>query len=321
MKVLSLFDGMSCGRLALDRAGIRYSAYYASEVDKYSMQVSQSNFPSTVQLGDIENWWFWDIPKPDLIIAGSPCQGFSLAGRQLNFNDPRSKLFFDFLEILKCYEPRYFLLENVKMKKEYQDIISSHLGVQPVEINSALVSAQNRKRLYWANFEIKQPEDRGVMLQDIIEEGVVDRGKSLCLTANYYKKGNLSHYLKESRRQVVLYPASIVGRRINDRGVREDYNKNVPLTQCLQVKHSNLKMGCLTTVQKDSVLTNLPPGRYTEVYKNDLYYRHLTPLECERLQTVPEGYTSCVSDNQRYKMLGNGWTVEVIAGIFKNMIT
>src|SRR5210317_958564 len=157
MVVLSLFDGCSMARVALQRAGIPVTKYYASEIDEYAMQVSEKNYPGIIQLGSIEDWQSWDIEKPDLIIGGSPCQGFSFAGKQLNFKDERSKLFFEFVRILKDIKKVNpdvkFLLENVKMKKESQNIISSFLGVEPIEINSSLVSAQNRKRLYWTNIE------------------------------------------------------------------------------------------------------------------------------------------------------------------------
>lgn len=165
MKVLSLFDGISCGRVALERAGVPVEVYYASEIDKYAMQVSAKNYPDIIQIGDCTQVDFSEyIGKVDLIIGGSPCQGFSFAGKQLNFSDPRSKLFFEFVRALREIKPKYFLLENVKMKKEFQDVISEQLGVQPIEINSALVSAQNRKRLYWTNIpNVAVPQDKGIM--------------------------------------------------------------------------------------------------------------------------------------------------------------
>jgi site-specific DNA-cytosine methylase len=270
MNVLSLFDGMSCGQIALNRAGIQYNNYFASEVDKYAIKVTQCNFPNTVQLGDVQDWFKWDLPKIDLLIAGSPCQGFSLAGKGLNFKDPRSALFFAFVSALKELKPTYWLLENVNMRAEWRDFISKALGVEPVLIDSALVSAQTRKRLYWANFPISQPEDKHIYLKDVIENGEVDRDKSYAIDANYYKGGS-ENYLKriyedKSKRQVVKYQSA---KRL--------------------------------------------------MVHDDIHYRKLTPLECERLQTVPEGYTSTVSNTQRYKMLGNGWTVDVIAGILKGM--
>lgn len=374
MNILSLFDGMSGGRIALDRANIEVGTYYASEVDKYAIKVSEANYPDIVRLGDVTNWREWDIDwaEIDLLIGGSPCQGFSFAGKQLAFDDPRSKLFFVYVDILnhiRKHNPRVkFMLENVKMKKEYLEVISEQLGVQPVFINSALVSAQNRQRYYWANWEFGQPEDKGIVLADILEDGEVDRDKSYCIDANYHKGGNPEQYFNKSRRQLVFHPASIVGRRLNERGVMEDYNKNVPITQCLQVKHNNEKMGCLTTVQKDTVISPMKPGRYpisascrgrnprivteqlhgksltltANYYKGldadsrpgvampeaigkeygeayPLYFRKLTPLECERLQTVPDGFSAHVSNTQRYKMLGNGFTVDVIAHILKQM--
>ena len=200
MNVLSLFDGMSCGQIALERAGIPVTAYYASEIDKYAIKVTQANYPDTIQLGSITEQAGWDLPNIDLVIGGSPCQGFSFAGKQMNFDDPRSKLFFDFVEALHRFQPKYFLLENVKMKKEYQDVITKMLGgIEPIEINAALVSAQNRKRLYWTNIPgIEQPEDRGILLKDIIESGVILREKALCLDANYYKGGNLKQYFEST---------------------------------------------------------------------------------------------------------------------------
>ena len=170
MNVLSLFDGMSCGQIALNQLGIKVDKYYASEIDKYAITITKKNFPNTIHLGDVTKVKAEDLEPIDLLMGGSPCQGFSFAGRQLNFNDPRSALFFEFVRLLKECKPKYFLLENVRMKKEYQDVISEHLGVEPIMINSALVSAQNRVRLYWTNIpNIIQPQDKGLMLKDILE--------------------------------------------------------------------------------------------------------------------------------------------------------
>ena len=273
INVFSLFDGMSCGQLALQKAGVKVNTYHASEIDKWAMQISRKNFPSTLQMGDITKLEDWrlelirDEIGIDLVIGGSPCQGFSFAGNQLNFEDPRSKLFFDFVRVLKILRPKYFLLENVRMKKESQDIISEYLGVEPVAINSNLVSAQNRHRLYWTNIPFDIPEDKGIILADILEDGVTDREKSHCLDANYFKGGNLKSYFEKHRRQLVF----------NNR--------------CIQEGEADIKET----------------------------YRKLSCLECERLQTVPDGYTEGVSNTQRYKMLGNGWTVDVIAHIFKGL--
>ena len=205
MNVLSLFDGMSCGRLALDRLGIKVDKYYAAEIDKYAIQVSEDNYPDTVRLGDVCGVKAENLPKIDLILAGSPCQGFSFAGKQLAFDDPRSVLFFEFVRILKECRPKYFLLENVRMKKEFLDVISQQVGVEPILINSALLSAQNRQRYYWTNIPgVEQPEQQGIVLRDILETGFnSERDKSHCLDANYYKGGSVKNYFKKSRRQMV----------------------------------------------------------------------------------------------------------------------
>lgn len=301
MNVLSLFDGMSCGQIALNRAGIKYDNYFASEIDKPAIKVTMANYPNTIQLGSVLDVKATDLPKIDLLIGGSPCQGFSFAGKQLNFNDPRSSLFFEFVRLVKEVKPKYWLLENVVMKKEFEQIISEHLGVQPIKINSSLVSAQNRERLYWANFEITQPTDKRINLIDILETDDLINPSAI-----------------RGRR---LNKGTILGRRLNERGVRDDYNKDVPITQCLEVRatHTN-KSNCLTTVEKDNVLTTMPIGRHKDAFKNKLPFRYYTLKEYCRLQTVPENYfTDIVSESQAKKMLGNGWTVDVIAHIFKGI--
>jgi len=305
INVFSMFDGMSCGQLALKKAGIKVNTYHASEIDKYAMSITKKNFPSTLQMGDItklEDWRLELIKDEigiDLVIGGSPCQGFSFAGNQLNFEDPRSKLFFDFVRVLKILRPKYFLLENVRMKKESQDIISEYMGVEPVAINSNLVSAQNRHRLYWTNIPFDMPEDKGIILADILEDGVTDREKSHCLDANYFKGGNLKSYFEKHRRQLVFTSGAFRGR----------YNSEGKTEQKLELRYDG-KTNSLTTVQKDNVAVDL----------KELTWRKLSVKECERLQTVPDGYTEGVSNTQRYKMLGNGWTVDVIAHILKGMI-
>lgn len=289
--VLGTFDGISCGQVALQRAGITYDKYYASEIDKNAITITQKNWPDTIQLGDITKWRDWDIEKIDLIIGGSPCQGFSSAGRQLNFDDPRSKLFFEFVDIIHHYKPKYWLLENVVMKDEIRDAISDYLGVQPIFINSSLVSAQNRKRYYWTNIpNIVPPKDKGIRLSDILENDEYS------------------------------YPASITGRRLKD-GVRKDYDKSVPITQCLQVRKDSDIVPCLTTVSKDAVVSKLPHGRYAGAYDTSMreQWRDFTNLECERLQTLPDGYTEGISETQRRKAIGNGWTVDVIAHILRGI--
>ena len=293
MNVLSLFDGMSCGQIALDQLGVKVDNYYASEIDKYAIKVTQKNYPNTKQIGSVTEVKGKDLPKIDLIICGSPCQGFSFAGKQLNFNDPRSALFFQFVRLLRECKPKYFLLENVRMKQEYQDVISEHLGVKPIMINSALMSAQNRVRLYWTNIPgIEQPEDKGIVLKDILEDGntVIDA------------------IMGGGHREPKVLCGRIVGRKINpNTGKRDDYNPDLKAEQRLEPRLDE-KSGTLTTVQKDNVVITHPT------------YRKLTPLECERLQTVPDGYTAGVSNTQRYKLLGNGFTVDVIKHILQEMI-
>ena len=282
MNVLSLFDGMSCGQIALERAGIKVDNYFASEIDKHAIQVTMQNYPDTIQLGDVTKWREWDLPKIDLIIGGSPCQGFSFAGNGLNFKDPRSKLYFEFVEILHSVRPKYFLLENVKMKKEWEKVITNHLEVEPVEINSALVSAQNRVRLYWTNIPgLAQPEDKNIFIKDVLDDGFA--------------------------------VAAMRGRYLEN-GVRKDYGGKTK--QYIEFRHDG-KSNCLTTVAKDNVV--VPNILDKRVLAETFSYRYLKPIECERLQTVPERYTSCVSDTQRCKMLGNGWTVDVIAHILSGI--
>lgn len=299
--VLSLFDGMSCGQIALNRAGISYGKYYASEIDKHAIKVTQHNYPDTIQLGSVTEIKGTDLPQIDLLIGGSPCQGFSFSGKQLNFEDPRSKLFFEFVRLIKECRPKYWLLENVVMKKEFEQVITEHLGVEPIKINSALVSAQNRERLYWANFPIEQPSDKGIKLIDILEDTEMIDPSAI-----------------RGRR---LNKATILGRRLNDKGKREDYNKEIPITQCLEVRATNRdKSNCLTTVAKDNVLTTMPIGRHPDAFKNNLPFRYYTIKEYCRLQTVPENYFDGVaSENQVRKMIGNGWTVDVITHIFGGM--
>ena len=301
INVLSLFDGMSCGRIALDKLDIPCQ-YYASEIDKYSIKVSQANYPDTIQLGDVTQVYWKNKTKIDLLIGGSPCQGFSFAGKHLNFQDDRSKLFFEYVRLLNEVKPKYFLLENVRMKKESEDIISQYLGVSPISINSSTLSAQNRQRLYWTNIPVSQPEDKGIKLKDILEDGVVDRDKSHCLDANYWKGGNLKSYFEKHRRQLVFSSNGLC--HVGDADIKGN-------DTIRRVYHPNGKAPTLTTMQGGH--------REPKVFTDDLKWRKLTPIECERLQTVPDNYTNHVSNTQRYKMLGNGMTVDVIAHILKGM--
>mgnify|MGYP003134113228 CR=1 FL=1 len=376
MKVLSLFDGMSCGRIALDQLGIPVETYYASEIDKYAIQVSQANYPDIQQVGDICNLDPKDYQDVDLMLAGSPCQGFSFAGKQLAFDDPRSALFFEFIRLLKAIKPKYFLLENVRMKKEFLQVISEQVsacypeitfGIEPLFINSSLLSAQSRQRYYWTNIpNIKQPEDRGIVLRDILEDDYdSERDKAHCIDANYYKGANVEQYKTKHRRQLVNKPIK-VGMNVEQVKIRKHVGwKETKPEQMLELRKDN-KSNAVSSVSKDSLVVNsyrevrtdeakavrkkvrqqtgkdhtpfrakkLEPrkdgkvGTVTpslnkdheiSIEKEDLTWRKLTPLECERLQTVPDDYTNHVSNTQRYKMLGNGWTVEVIKHIFNNM--
>lgn len=275
INVLDLFGGILCGRVALERAGIPIQNYYASEIDKYVIKVAMKNFPDTIQLGDITQVYAKDLPNIDLLIGGSPCQGFSFAGKHLNFDDPRSKLFFEFVRLLKECKPKYFLMENVRMKKEYQNVISKKLGVEPILINSALVSAQNRKRLYWSNIpNITQPKDKHIYLKDIIEDGVNEK---------YYLNNN---WLKW-------------------------WNKNKDFQ--LKKKYSSLNS------DKAITMTARQYASWTGNFITQERVRKLTPIECERLQNLPDNFTEGIPNFQRYKCLGNGWTVDVITHILKQI--
>ena len=328
MKVLSLFDGISCGRVALDRLGIPIEKYYASEIDKYAIKISQKNYPDTEQLGDVVELKTNQFRNVDLLIGGSPCQGFSFAGKQLNFIDPRSRLFFEFVRILDKTNPKYFMLENVKMKQEFQDIISKYLGVKPVEINSNLVSAQNRKRLYWTNLPLEVPTDKGIMLKDIVHEYtdgltaddlseyVVPFDKTLQILDKEVQVGKIGYFRKDSQANRVY---SIHGKAV---------------TLCGEAGGGAAKMGqylfgCITPDRIDKRQNgqrfNTGDKFYTLTAQDrhgvlvDGYIRKLTPIECERLQTLPDNYTDGIPKAQRYKTLGNGWTVDVISHIFDGL--
>lgn len=316
MKVLSLFDGISCGQLALNRLGIVPDVYFASEIETDSIKVTQENFPNTIHIGDVtkvtfkEGVLYWEggstyVGEIDLLLAGSPCQGFSMAGKGLAFDDPRSVLYFEFERLLKEVNPRFWLLENVKMKVEHKDLISSRLGVQPVSINSSLVSAQNRFRWYWTNIDnILQPEDKKIVLQDILE---------ICVDEKYYIKAGRLKWLqkfgevKEKQGYVAFNPV-----KAKTLTVRAEPSWNT--TYIVQWPHGTNKGGFRAV---PSMTTS--SWEHNNLLLCDGMVRKLTPVECERLQTVPDNYTSCLSDGKRYKVLGNGWTVDVICHILKNI--
>ena len=335
INVLSLFDGMSCGRIALERAGIEVDNYFSSEIDPYAIKIANKNYPQDEKnrLGDILNVKASDLPKIDLLIGGSPCQGFSFAGKQLNFEDERSKLFFEFVRLLEECKPKYFLLENVKMKKEYQDVITKYLGVEPLLINSALVSAQNRERLYWTNIpSITQPEDKGLLIRDILDYTINDvlseaefdymcRSES---TTKFVPRLNRAKGMDEKSNTLTQslhkgVPHGVIKRPCEPKA----FNEN---SICHHVANATDIKGneCIKRVYADSgkapTLTTMGGGhREPKVLADNTHYRKLTPIECERLQTVPDNYTDGVSNSKRYKMLGNGWTVDVIAHTFKGL--
>ena len=429
MKVLSLFDGISCGRLALERAGILVEKYYASEIDKYAIAVAQKNYPDTIQIGDINTVHFTDFMDVDLIIGGSPCQDLSIAKQNREgLRGARSGLFWRYVDALATIRPKYFLLENVaSMRNEDRDAITATLKkiypeTECIMINSALVSAQQRKRYYWTNWHVEQPQDKGILLKDILESGQVIRdGKSHAVISSVGRTTE-REYFKKNQGELVAVPCAMRTRedelgKFKRLETKDDDKANsltsvqtdsmvavnidnyfrkygtkgkimsadTEKTQCLTASMgcggennplvaepitkrsmSNLRMpdeksktllssmwkssqsngrtnvperigelaGCGTgqanriySVRGKSVCLNANGGgggAKTGLYKVDLpdgdyIIRKLTPVECERLQTLPDGWTEGVSNTQRYKAIGNGWTVDVIAHILKGV--
>ncbi len=374
LNTLNLFGGLEAGRLAMDRAELPVGKYFSAEIDPYAIKIANKNHPDIIQLGDVTKINTEDLPKIDLLLCGSPCQGFSFAGKQLAFDDPRSKLFFEFIRIMNELKPKYVLLENVRMKKQFEDVITEHIGFPPQLRNSSVASAQNRWRNYWfgmlvnGKYEqiiIPPMEDKGLVLKDILQTDhdeppvpINERNarhhknpnqKALCATATMYKgAGNngmtivdrlipvgqaeeYAHYNYRATKEVYHMDGKaptlltmqggnrepkvatyspkggrIVNRRLDANGVRKDYQMDLPLESQVEVR-SDDKTNCLTTVQKDNVVVE------------GMTWRKLTPIECERLQTLPDNYTEGVSKTQRYKMIGNGWTVDVIAHILKGI--
>lgn len=281
MNVLSLFDGMSCGHIALEKLGIEVDQYFASEIEAASIKVTMANYPNTIQIGDVTKLNGKDLPKIDLLIGGSPCQSLSNAGNGSGF-DGKSGLFYEWVRLLKECQPKYFMLENVKMKKEWQDVISKILGVNPILINSNLFSAQNRQRLYWTNIPMDGlPDDREIYIEDILESSFDSK-----------------YWLPEKN-------AGLLSKKVDIAGA--------PDICCIDVYNKRYKKD-----RKCPTLTH--PCHNSIRLLQDGKFRKLTPVECERLQNVPDGYTEGVSDTHRYAMLGNGWTVDVIAHIFKNLV-
>ena len=293
MNVLSLFDGMSCGQLALQRSGIKYDKYFASEIDKHAIQVTQHNFPETIQVGNIIGLDTSTLPKIDLVFGGSPCQSFSRSGDGSGF-DGKSGLFWEFIRILNEVKPKYFLLENVEMKKEWEKIITDAVGVEPVMIDSKFFSAQKRQRLYWTNIPFdKNIEDKNIHILDILqpngtEKTINDHPLVLDINEEGFKSrnGTKKGYLYANNGDCV--------------------NLEVPKSKTRRGRVSIGKTNTLNTACNYGVIV-------------DGNMRELNILEYERLQTLPDNYTSLATLNQRKKMIGNGWTVDVIAHIFKKI--
>lgn len=378
LTVLSLFDGMSCGAIALREAGIKVKQYFASEIDKTAILQATHNFPDTIQLGSVVNLSAANLPKIDLLIGGSPCQGFSFAGKQMNFKYPRSVLFFEYVRILneiRAYNPDVkFLLENVRMRAEYENVISSHLGLQPVAINSSLVSAQNRLRLYWTNIltaatphlfgetvftAIPQPKDKGIYLRDVLDDVADTRyflsrkdieklekqiayesenQKSLseerfmelfrdidfCETFAstpafcFCPENWISNHTIRPSPEIERFPVSAIQNGKAIRGCSSKTNSTVIISGAIVSPQFgggfrpilSGKAPCLLATSSNSAACLIING-------DDMVLRRLTPKECCRLQTIPDWYEWVCSEPQIYKMLGNGWTVDVISHILQ----
>lgn len=297
MKILSLFDGISCARVALERAGIPVEAYYASEIDKYATQVSHKNYPDIVNVGSVVGLNPYQIftkeDAIDLLIGGSPCQDLSIAKRdRKGLDGERSGLFWEYVRILKEVKPKYFILENVaSMPKEAKDLISETLGVQPIMINAALVSAQQRKRLFWTNIpNVTLPEDRGILLKDILIDGIETKEKSLCITATYSRACPRDYFEKSSRQLIKV----------------GEFNKGGQGDRVYSIEGKSVTLSALGGGR----------GAKTGLYETTQgTYRKLHPIECERLQGLPDNYTEGISNTQRYKCCGNAFNVDVVAHI------
>jgi DNA (cytosine-5)-methyltransferase 3A len=347
LNVLSLFDGMSCGQQALKRAGFEIENYFASEIDKYAIQVTMANFPNTKQLGSVVNVDGYSLPKIDILIGGSPCQSFSFAGKRKGMAtkdeqeiltlehylqlksegfefEGQSYLFWEYMRLLNETKPKYFLLENVMMGEKWEKVLSKAIGVKPIMINSALLSAQNRQRLYWTNIGLKpsglfgylestieQPKDKRILLNDILQNNV-----------------DLKYNLSE--KALKLLGNDLINKSINKEKsmtIDSSYYKGVGIrcNDCRQIVHNLMPRSSTTGKGGSGPLSRTDGKTYcldtgqTNAIENSQGIRKLTPIECERLQTVEDNYTNHVSDSQRYKMLGNGWTVDVIVHILNYM--
>jgi DNA (cytosine-5)-methyltransferase 3A len=418
INVLSLFDGMSCGQQALERVGIKVNKYFASEIDKYAIQVTMANYPNTIQLGSVLDVDGYKLPKIDLLMGGSPCQSFSFAGKRKGMStkceteiltlqhylqlksegyefEGQSYLFWEYMRILNEVKPKYFLLENVEMGEKWEKILSKAIGVNGIHINSALVSAQNRKRIFWTNIGMKpmglfgypesiiqQPKDKGILLKDILENEVDEKYFLSEKMINYINRTNFnqdrvvlsdefkSTCLQTQRSVHIKIDKEFNGLDLNSKsctiktsgnasasdkhnwdlivhntmprssttgkGGTGHLSRNDGKTYCLDTGNTNaVELRNVKQINPSLESAGKQPYQQNRVYDIDgispalqaqLPYgsniintsriRRLTPIECERLQTVADNYTAHVSDSQRYRMLGNGWTIDVICHIF-----
>jgi DNA (cytosine-5)-methyltransferase 3A len=354
MNVLSLFDGISVARYALDLAGIPVKNYYSVEIEKNAISISKNNYPSLVRFGSVVDFSGSMINEPiDILIGGSPCQDLSIAKKnRKGLDGERSGLFWEYVRIMNEVKPKWFVLENVaSMSKADKDIITGVMGVEPIMFNASLVSAQCRKRLFWTNIPFQLPPDAGIVLKDILEpdaeidERMVNKDKkAYTLTASYsgateknsverhqrtmVKIGHIGGSNSQANRvyspdgksctlsanggglgaKTGLYQvARVVGRRLNPEGKRDDDNKDIPIKQQVEIRTDD-KCGTLTSVQKDNMIV-----------KPDHTIRKLSPIECERLQSLPDDYTKGVPITHRYKCLGNAFNAKVIAHIFNSI--
>jgi len=287
MNVLSLFDGISCGQLALQKVAIKVNQYFASEIDKHSIKVTQNNFPNTKQIGNIIDVKGSDLPKIDLLIGGNPCQGFSIAGKKLNFKDDRSKLFFELVRLKNELSPKYFLFENVRMSDDIADSIDELLGVKRVFIDSRNFTGMIRKRYYWTNIPIGVLPIKNLTIADLLDDNIFDRDLDFFLDRTKYEPS------KSYDGIITINPRDNNGKQTWQRGRVYDINGSCP-TICASLFDLNIT-------------------------KDHKTWRKLSINECEKLQGVPRDYTSSVSKNERGKQLGNGWNVDTIAHIFSSL--
>ena len=294
MNVLSLFDGISCGYIAFERAGIKVDRYISSEIDKYAIAISQKNYPEIERLGDIRYIQPDTLPYIDIIIGGSPCQSFSRSGDNSGFNG-KSGLFYEYLRLLKAVKPKYFLFENVVMKREWENEITSLLGVSPIMIDSKLFSAQKRQRLYWTNIPFnKNIRDKNILLKDVFVFD--DEGRKIINNHGVIiKKENDIFYVRNSTKKGFITATEW-----------DCINLEMPKSKTRRGRVSHQKSNTLNT-----------SCNYGVVYNGNLVELNIT--EYERLQTLPDGYTSCIPLSKRKQVIGNGWTVDVIAHILKGL--